>query len=81
VPAIGAHVRLVTDDKRFIRSLEVLAPAESDEPARSATSHRDKTITRLAVLKAASHFAADRIDIKSTDVLQIAERWLQWIES
>ena len=38
----------------------------------------DDTTTRLAVLTAAARFAADRADIKSADVLRIAESWLAW---
>jgi hypothetical protein len=46
-----------------------------------AVTAREQRIARLAVLKAAAAFAADRTDIKSTDVLTIAERWLQWVEA
>jgi hypothetical protein len=31
------------------------------------------------VLAAAARFAADRTDIKSADVLRIAEAWLEWV--
>ena len=42
------------------------------------TTRREATITRLAVLKAAAEFAAGR-DLKSGDVLKIAESWERWI--
>jgi hypothetical protein len=43
-------------------------------------SARDRTISRLAVLKAAAEFGASRPDVKSADVLAIADRWLTWVE-
>ena len=41
---------------------------------------KDRTIARLTVLKAAANFAAMREEIKSADVLTIADRWLAWVE-
>jgi hypothetical protein len=74
LPGQGARVRLDLDNKGFIRTLQVL------EAAPSASSSRDRTITRLSVLKTAAAFAASRPDLKSADVLTIAERWLAWVE-
>jgi hypothetical protein len=34
----------------------------------------------LAVLKAAAEFGASRPDVKSADVLKIADGWLSWVE-
>ncbi|HYW90553.1 MAG TPA: hypothetical protein VFB50_22470 [Chloroflexota bacterium] len=76
LPETGAHVRLRVDAKGYIRELEVLGV----DPRKTAGADRDDRIARLAVLKAAARFAADRQDIKSADVLTIAERWLQWVE-
>jgi len=39
-----------------------------------------REIRRLAVLKAAAGFGASRADVKSADVLAIADRWLAWVE-
>ena len=72
LPEVGAHVRAEVDNKGFLKSIDVLE--------QSATSAREQTIARLTVLKAAAHFAAGRADIKSGDVLRIAEAWLTWIE-
>jgi len=73
LPPVGARVRAEVDSKSYLKSLELLDGAP-DAPARS------KTISRLAVLKAAANFAADRIDVKSADVLRIADAWLAWVE-
>lgn len=81
LPAAGAHVRLVADDKRFLRSLEVLEDGLSNIAQATLTSSRDRQIARLSVLKSAAAFAASREEIKSADVLTIAERWLTWVES
>jgi hypothetical protein len=46
---------------------------------RSQSDPRDAR--RLAVLKAAAAFGASRPDVKSADVLTIADRWLAWVET
>lgn len=39
-----------------------------------------REIRRLTCLKAAAAFGASRPDVKSADVLAIADRWVAWIE-
>jgi hypothetical protein len=79
LPGRGARVRLELDNKGFIRTLQVLDLA----PAASA-SNRDSTITRLSVLKSAAAFlgamAQVREEIRSDHVLQLADKWLAWVE-
>ena len=75
LPDAGATVRVDVDDKGYIKALEVL-----DQSAQPAAGAREQTITRLAVLKAAATFAASREEAKSSDVLAIAQRWLEWVE-
>jgi hypothetical protein len=80
LPAVGAQVELGLDPKGYITTLAVLNQGDAlMPPVNGATSSRDGTITRLAVLKAAANFAAGRGDIKSSDVLRIADSWLQWV--
>ncbi len=79
LPDRGARVRLALDTKGFIKSLQILDAAPS---ASSAT--RDRTITRMACLKAAATFAASKClggsaEVKSSDVLRIAESWVRWV--
>ena len=74
LPDVGTRVRAEVDQKGYLKSIDVL-----NETA-TPTSSREITITRLAVLKAAAHFAADRADIKSADVLRIADCWLAWVQ-
>jgi hypothetical protein len=45
----------------------------------STRTDKDRTITRLAVLKAAAEFAASKQASSSADVLKIAACWEQWI--
>ena len=71
LPEVGSRVHATLDPKGFLRDLDVL-----DLPSGSA---RDERIARLAVLKAAASFAAERTDIKSNDVLRIADVWLAWV--
>jgi hypothetical protein len=80
LPEVGEYVRLKVDAKSFISSIEVVKPAHDDGPATPAVLSRETRIARLAVLKAAAGFAATRTDIKSADVLRIADSWLAWVE-
>jgi hypothetical protein len=82
LPEVGEYVRLNVDAKRFISAVEVVKPAHDDGVATPAVlSDRDERIARLAVLKAAAEFGASRPDLKSADVLKIADAWLAWINS
>jgi hypothetical protein len=83
LPEQGAMVRLEVRPNGFIKSLEVIkSVSESSTPA--VLSTKDERITRLAVLKAAAEFVGlwgqTREEIKSDHVLQIADKWLRWVE-
>jgi hypothetical protein len=77
LPEAGARVRLKVDAKGYIVALENLSPAESTP---DVLSGKDERITRLAVLKAAAEFGASRPDLKSSEILMIADKWLRWVE-
>jgi len=86
IPEKGAAVTVTLDKGGFIRAV---APADGAEPptpaplpvagGSSGPSDKDRTITRLAVLKAAAEFAASRSALKSGEVLKIAESWERWV--
>ena len=85
-PERGAAVALTLDTAGFIRGVESLdalpAPVSGASDATAlpaAPSTRDRTITRLAILKAAAEFGAARPNLKSGDVLVIAATWERWI--
>src|SRR6266849_4649608 len=79
LPGQGAHVRLELDGKGFIKSMQVLDQAPSTN-----SPTRDRTITRLAVLKTAAAFLAQmgqvHEGVKSDHVIPLAEKWLAWVE-
>jgi hypothetical protein len=79
LPGQGARVRLELDGKGFIRTLQVLDAAPVASP-----SMRDRTITRLSVLKTAAAFLGQMAQVhegvKSDHVIPLAERWLAWVE-
>lgn len=85
LPERGETVTCTLDKAGFLRAVapsDGLAPVRggSDmlaQPAPSGT--KDRTITRLAVLKAAAEFGAARPNLKSGDVLAIAASWEKWI--
>lgn len=83
-PERGQLVTCTLDKAGFLRAV---VAAESSAPriaggsdARPAVpTARERTITRLAVLKAAAEFAGFRGDLKSGDVLKIAASWERWV--
>jgi hypothetical protein len=79
-PARGTNVRLGLDASGFVRELQVLDAA----PSSASSSSRDRTITRLSVLKTAAAFlgAMGQVHegVKSDHVIPLAERWLAWVE-
>jgi hypothetical protein len=79
LPPQGAQVRVETDAKGFLKSVEVL-----DQASATPAVSRDRTSTRLAVLKAAATFcgqyATAHEEVRSKDVLAIADAWLAWVE-
>jgi hypothetical protein len=81
-PAKGDVVRVTFDRGGFIRAITPTDGSDAS-PARSvahnATSARETTITRLAVLKAAAEYAASKPESKSADVLKIAASWERWV--
>lgn len=79
LPDQGARVRAKVDTRGYLCGVEVLEPAPS-ESGKTPEVSRNQTITRLAVLKAAAEFGASRQDLKSSEVLMIADKWLAWIE-
>jgi hypothetical protein len=85
LPPRGSVVRVETDSFGYIRSIEVLEPPPGTNGTtgvnkRPTDTQRNTTISRLAVLKAAATFASTRQDIKSSDVLRIAQAWLAWVQ-
>jgi hypothetical protein len=81
-PSRGQSVRLGLDQSGFVRELELLGAAAAPIPA--APAARDRTITRLSVLKSAANFLGlmgqNREEVKSDHVLVLADKWLRWLE-
>jgi len=81
-PERGQLVTLTLDRQGFVRTVDV-ADAGASPICRSApgatTAQRDRTITRLALVKAAAEFAAARPSLKSGDVVKIAASWERWV--
>jgi hypothetical protein len=85
LPERGETVACTLDKAGFLRAV---GPADGATPtarvaggsdAPAAPTVKDRTITRLAVLKAAAEFGAARPNLKSGDVLAIAASWERWI--
>ena len=82
LPSRGDTVTVSVDSKGFLRSVELAdgtAPALARIAGGSDPSMKDRTITRLACLKAAAEFGASRPALKSGDVLTIAASWERWV--
>ena len=91
IPERGEAVLLLLDKSGFIRSVQpAVGPARSSGTASpqnaprgqygpAGASAKDRTITRLAVLKAAAEYAASKPQSSSGDVLKIAASWERWV--
>lgn len=86
LPERGASVTCTLDKGGFLRAVSAadgsalsLPRVAGGSDAPSAPSTRDRTITRLAVLKAAAEFGAARPSLKSGHILAIAASWERWI--
>jgi hypothetical protein len=76
----GQYVRLGLYGQGFIR--EILVAAQPDSSSTPAVVCPDPSISRLAVVKSASVLAASRgEEVRSSNLLKIADGWLQWIQS
>jgi hypothetical protein len=75
LPQQGQRVQLGVDTKGFI--MEVVYLDQAATPA--VPSGNPERITRLAVLQVAAAFGASRAECKSSDVLRIADAWLEWV--
>jgi hypothetical protein len=88
LPKLGQRIEAWvqrTDRGLWINRIEVLDDGRIQElpiqQRRSGRSQSDpREIRRLAVLKAAAIFGASRPDMKSADVLTLADRWIAWVE-
>ena len=91
LPKAGQRVEVQverTDRGIWIQSVEVLDGGQIHQlpiqqrrgggGGRSPAELRD--IRRLACLKAAAGFGASRPDLRSADVLTLADRWVAWVE-
>lgn len=72
-PMRGQRVTITLDKQGWIRAIEAVGGQESP------TASRDTSITRLAVLKAATAFCAARPALKSSDLFALAERMEAWV--
>ena len=79
LPLKGATVALTVKGS-WIERLTVQEAHSAPESPGMAPDARQRTIPRLAVLKAAAAFAASRPEAKSTEVLTVADVWLRWVE-
>jgi hypothetical protein len=83
-PARGSSVRLGLDASGFVRVVEVLNGGTPSAATSSSPTTRDRTITRLTVLKAAANFLGlmgqSREEVRSDHVLLLADKWLAWVE-
>src|SRR5580765_62736 len=84
LPERGAAVTCTLDKSGFLRAVAAadgseIAPTRSAAPGAASGQQRDRTITRLAVLKAAAEYAASKPESKSRDVLAIAASWEAWV--
>lgn len=84
LPERGQHVTCTLDKSGFLRAVAAsdgspVLPVRGASDAPAAPSTKDRTITRLAVLKAAAEFSASKASSTSADVLKVAACWERWV--
>ena len=84
LPERGQSVVCTLDKAGFLRAVHASDGADivtprSAAPAAASGQNKDRTITRLAVLKAAAEYAANKPSSCSADVLAIAAVWEKWV--
>lgn len=83
MPERGQTVTVTVDRQGFMRSCMAADGAAVDAAAPRSQNgsgvQKDRTITRLAVLKAAAEYAASKPQSKSSEVLAIAASWERWV--
>ncbi len=75
-PARGARVVVTLDKAGFVRTL---APAAATDAHHGPVAGRETAIIRQTCLKAAAAFCAARPELKSADLLALAERMEAWV--
>jgi len=75
----AAGVTAKTDETPGVDHTYAVPPTAKTDETWSSASRKDRTITRLAVLKAAAEFGAARPNLKSGEVLKIAASWERWV--
>jgi hypothetical protein len=79
LPERGETVTCTLDKSGFLRAVEGALPRIAGGSDAVVPSSKDRTITRLAVLKAAAEYAASKPQSSSSDVLKIAASWERWV--
>jgi len=77
-PSRGQAVSVTLDKSGFVRAIGPAGDVTTTVVTGAAPT-KDVTISRLAILKAAAEFGAARPELKSADVLRIAELWEAWV--
>ena len=79
-PERGQTVTLSLDRAGFVRAVEASGSATSDPTSsRQTSSQRETVITRLACVKASAEFCASRPDLRSSDLIALAQRLEEWV--
>lgn len=83
IPPLGTICTITVDSQNFVRAIEPVDEPQlplsgATKPAAPVTD-RERTITRLALVKAAARFLADKPDATSTDVELVATKWERWV--
>ena len=78
-PERGQAVTLTLDRSGFVRAIAPGAPADAPQAQGGASAGCDALIVRQTCIKAAAEFCASRPELKSADLLALAERMEAWV--
>ena len=78
-PQRGARVTVTLDGQGFVRAIVPAEQVQSCTDQAAVGAPKDTLIIRQTCLKAAAQFCASRPDLKSADLLALAERMEAWV--
>ena len=78
-PSRGQAVSVTLDRSGFVRAISPAAPTDVPQAQGGGLASRETAIIRQTCIKAAAEFAAGRPELKSADLLALAERIEAWV--
>ncbi len=78
-PSRGQAVSVTLDGQGFVRAIGPAAATATPDAPQPPSAGRETLIIRQTCIKASAEFCASRPELRSTDLLALAERMEAWV--